>query len=57
MTGRTLCCRTRLPLGRLEHSTGLAHNRRLAGVALIAPPQGDHDAVLPNPVGDRGERP
>lgn len=47
--------KTHLPLGQLEHSTGFAHDRRRAGVHLITPPAWEHDAVLPNPVGQRDE--
>ncbi|MEV6774690.1 helix-turn-helix domain-containing protein [Streptomyces syringium] len=47
--------KTHLPLGRLEHSTGLPHDRRRAGVHLITPPAWDHHAVLPHPIGNRDE--
>ncbi|WP_331722830.1 helix-turn-helix domain-containing protein (plasmid) [Streptomyces canus] len=47
--------KTHLPIGQLEHSTGNDHDRRRAGVHLITPPAWDHDAVLPNPVGNRDE--
>jgi transcriptional regulator with XRE-family HTH domain len=47
--------KTHLPLGRLEHSSGFAHDRRRAGVHLITPPEWKHDAVLPNPIGQRDE--
>ncbi|WP_086867715.1 helix-turn-helix domain-containing protein [Streptomyces viridochromogenes] len=47
--------KTHLPLGRLEHSSGFAHDRRRAGVHLITPPAWEHDAVLPNPIGQRDE--
>lgn len=47
--------KTHLPLGQLEHSTGLAHDRRRAGVHLITPPPWEHEAVLPNPIGQRDE--
>ncbi|MGW3981300.1 helix-turn-helix domain-containing protein [Streptomyces mirabilis] len=47
--------KTHLPLGQLEHSTGNTHDRRRAGVHLITPPVWDHDAVLPNPIGNRDE--
>jgi transcriptional regulator with XRE-family HTH domain len=47
--------KTHLPLGQLEHSTGFAHDRRRAGVHLITPPAWEHDAVLPNPIGERDE--
>ncbi|MFF7690324.1 CUE domain-containing protein [Streptomyces syringium] len=47
--------KTHLPLGRLEHSTGLAHDRRRAGLYLITPPAWEHEAVLPNPIGNRDE--
>ena len=47
--------KTHLPLGQLEHSTGFAHDRRRAGVHLITPAAWEHDAVLPNPIGQRDE--
>lgn len=47
--------KTHLPLGQLEHTTGMAHDRRRAGVHLITPPAWEHDAVLPNPIGQRDE--
>ncbi|MFC8516473.1 helix-turn-helix domain-containing protein [Streptomyces sp. NPDC057257] len=47
--------KTHLPLGQLEHSTGNHHNPRRAGVHLITPPDWDHDAYLPNPIGSRDE--
>ncbi|MCC3773310.1 helix-turn-helix domain-containing protein [Streptomyces sp. UNOB3_S3] len=47
--------KTHLPLGQLEHSTGLPHDRRRAGVHLITPPEWEHDDVLPNPIGNRDE--
>lgn len=47
--------KTHLPLGQLEHSTGNHHDRRRAGVHLITPPDWDHDAYLPNPIGNRDE--
>ncbi|MEU8548886.1 helix-turn-helix transcriptional regulator [Streptomyces roseoverticillatus] len=47
--------KTHLPLGQLEHSTGLPHDRRRAGVHLITPPVWEHEAVLPNPIGQRDE--
>ncbi|MFF4260288.1 helix-turn-helix domain-containing protein [Streptomyces sp. NPDC001663] len=47
--------KTHLPLGQLEHSTGNHHDRRRAGVHLITPPAWDHDAYLPNPIGNRDE--
>ncbi|WP_037864107.1 helix-turn-helix domain-containing protein [Streptomyces sp. NRRL S-340] len=47
--------KTHLPLGQLEHSTGDHHDRRRAGVHLITPPEWEHDAVLPNPIGSREE--
>ncbi|MGP3776860.1 helix-turn-helix domain-containing protein [Streptomyces sp. SDT5-1] len=47
--------KTHLPIGQLEHSTGFGHDRRRAGVHLIAPPHWDHDASLPNPIGQRDE--
>ncbi|WP_261717424.1 helix-turn-helix domain-containing protein [Streptomyces sp. FZ201] len=48
--------KTHLPLGQLEHSTGNHHDRRRAGVHLITPPEWEHDAYLPNPIGSRDER-
>ncbi|MFF4741202.1 helix-turn-helix transcriptional regulator, partial [Streptomyces sp. NPDC001262] len=47
--------KTHLPLGQLEHSAGLPHDRRRAGVHLITPPEWEHEAVLPNPIGNRDE--
>ncbi|MQY37016.1 hypothetical protein SRB17_50180 [Streptomyces sp. RB17] len=47
--------KTHLPLGQLEHSTGNHHDRRRAGVHLITPPDWEHDACLPNPIGSRDE--
>ncbi|CAM5625107.1 hypothetical protein SALBM311S_02315 [Streptomyces alboniger] len=47
--------KTHLPLGQLEHSTGLSHDRRRSGVHLITPPEWEHEAVLPNPIGQRDE--
>ncbi|MYW62536.1 helix-turn-helix domain-containing protein [Streptomyces sp. SID8379] len=48
--------KTHLPLGQLEHSAGgVGHDRRRAGIHLITPPHWDHEAVLPNPVGQRDE--
>lgn len=47
--------KTHLPLGQLEHSAGLPHDRRRAGVHLITPPVWEHEAVLPNPIGNRDE--
>ncbi|MFF4315795.1 helix-turn-helix domain-containing protein [Streptomyces sp. NPDC001507] len=47
--------KTHLPLGQLEHSEGGRHDRRRAGVHLITPPGWDHDAYLPNPIGQRDE--
>nr|WP_223184783.1 helix-turn-helix transcriptional regulator [Streptomyces sp. CBMA152] len=47
--------KTHLPLGQLEHSAGFEHDRRRAGVHLITPPEWEHDAVLPNPIGNRDE--
>ncbi|MFJ3229156.1 multiprotein-bridging factor 1 family protein [Streptomyces sp. NPDC086783] len=47
--------KTHLPIGQLEHSTNGSHDRRRAGVHLITPPAWDHDAVLPNPIGNRDE--
>ncbi|WP_326770481.1 helix-turn-helix domain-containing protein (plasmid) [Streptomyces sp. NBC_01591] len=47
--------KTHLPLGQLEHTTGFDHDRRRAGVHLITPPEWEHEAVLPNPIGNRDE--
>ncbi|MFC0602916.1 helix-turn-helix transcriptional regulator [Streptomyces palmae] len=47
--------KTHLPLGQLEHSAGLPHDRRRAGVHLITPPVWEHEDVLPNPIGQRDE--
>lgn len=47
--------KTHLPIGQLEHSTGFGHDRRRAGVHLITPSEWDHDAYLPNPLGNRDE--
>ncbi|MBQ0827246.1 helix-turn-helix domain-containing protein [Streptomyces tagetis] len=47
--------KTHLPLGRLEHSTSQPHDRRRSGVHLITPPEWEHEAVLPNPIGQRDE--
>lgn len=47
--------KTHLPIGQLEHSTGFDHDRRRAGVHLITPAEWDHDAHLPNPIGNRDE--
>ncbi|MEV1092400.1 helix-turn-helix domain-containing protein [Streptomyces microflavus] len=47
--------KTHLPLGQLEHTTGMPHDRRRAGVHLITPPAWEYDAVLPNPIGERDE--
>ncbi|MFH9138865.1 helix-turn-helix transcriptional regulator [Streptomyces sp. NPDC017524] len=47
--------KTHLPLGQLEHTTGMPHDRRRAGVHLITPPTWEHDAYLPNPIGERDE--
>lgn len=47
--------KTHLPLGQLEHSTGNQHDRRRAGIHLITPPDWEHDAYLPNPIGSRDE--
>ncbi|MGW1534475.1 helix-turn-helix domain-containing protein [Streptomyces aureus] len=47
--------KTHLPLGQLEHSTGNHHDKRRAGLHLITPPDWEHDAVLPNPLGQRDE--
>ncbi|MPY30593.1 helix-turn-helix transcriptional regulator [Streptomyces adustus] len=47
--------KTHLPIGQLEHSVGDDHDRRRAGVHLITPPDWEHDAYLPNPIGNRDE--
>ncbi|MFF8391695.1 helix-turn-helix domain-containing protein [Cellulosimicrobium funkei] len=47
--------KTWLPLGKLEHSTGSHHDRRRSGFYLITPPEWEHGAVLPNPLGSRDE--
>ncbi|MBO0517325.1 transcriptional regulator, partial [Streptomyces beijiangensis] len=47
--------KTHLPLGVLEHSAGNTHDRRRAGIHLITPPPWEHEAVLPNPIGNRDE--
>ncbi|MFJ7017546.1 helix-turn-helix domain-containing protein [Streptomyces sp. NPDC101117] len=47
--------KTHLPIGRLEHSTGDHHDRRRAGVHLVTPPEWEHGACLPNPIGNRDE--
>ncbi|MFF7601411.1 helix-turn-helix domain-containing protein [Streptomyces mirabilis] len=47
--------KTHLPIGRLEHTTGLPHDRRRAGVHLITPPAWEHEHTLPNPLGSRDE--
>ncbi|AVH54889.1 MULTISPECIES: helix-turn-helix domain-containing protein [Streptomyces] len=47
--------KTHLPIGQLEHSTGGDHDRRRAGVHLITPPAWEHEAILPNPLGNRDE--
>ncbi|MFF4903163.1 helix-turn-helix domain-containing protein [Streptomyces sp. NPDC001068] len=47
--------KTHLPLGQLEHTEDGHHDRRRAGVHLITPPDWDHDAYLPNPIGQRDE--
>ncbi|MGW6957888.1 helix-turn-helix domain-containing protein [Streptomyces chartreusis] len=47
--------KTHLPLGQLEHSSGNHHDRRRAGIHLITPPDWEHDAYLPNPIGSRDE--
>ncbi|MET7941894.1 helix-turn-helix transcriptional regulator [Streptomyces sp. NPDC005302] len=47
--------KTHLPIGQLEHSTSPEHDRRRSGVHLVTPSAWDHDAVLPNPLGDRDE--
>ncbi|MDX2802317.1 helix-turn-helix domain-containing protein [Streptomyces scabiei] len=47
--------KTWLPLGKLEHTNGGHLDRRRAGFYLITPPEWDHSAVLPNPLGSRDE--
>ncbi|MCD9145711.1 helix-turn-helix domain-containing protein [Streptomyces albireticuli] len=47
--------KTHLPLGQLEHSAGLPHDRRRAGIHLITPPPWEHETFLPNPIGQRDE--
>jgi hypothetical protein len=47
--------KTHLPLGALEHSTGNTHSRRRSGIHLVTPPEWDHQAYLPNPLGSRDE--
>lgn len=47
--------KTHLPLGQLEHSEGNHHDRKRSGLHLITPPVWEHDAVLPNPLGNRDE--
>lgn len=47
--------KTHLPIGQLEHSTESSHDRRRAGVHLITPSVWEHEAVLPNPLGNRDE--
>ncbi|MEU0786863.1 helix-turn-helix domain-containing protein [Streptomyces sp. NPDC006173] len=47
--------KTHLPIGQLEHSTSPEHDRRRAGVHLVTPSAWDHEAVLPNPLGNRDE--
>ncbi|WP_406448731.1 helix-turn-helix domain-containing protein [Streptomyces sp. NBC_01622] len=47
--------KTHLPIGRLEHSGGNVHDRRRSGVHRITASVWEHDAVLPNPLGDRDE--
>lgn len=47
--------KTHLPLGALEHHSGGAHDRRRAGVHLVTPPEWEHEAYLPNPLGSRDE--
>nr|WP_241266318.1 dihydrolipoamide S-succinyltransferase [Streptomyces boncukensis] len=46
--------KTRLPLGRLVHSTTGIHDPGQAGVHLITPPEWDH-ADIPSPLGARME--
>ena len=46
--------KTRLPLGRLVHSTGGTHDPKQAGVHLITPPAWEH-ADMPSPLGARME--
>ncbi|MET9347585.1 transcriptional regulator [Streptomyces termitum] len=47
--------KTHLPLGALQHQTGAPHDRRRSGFYRITPPQWEHDAYLPNPLGHRLE--
>ncbi|GAX58482.1 hypothetical protein SO3561_10055 [Streptomyces olivochromogenes] len=47
--------KTHLPIGRPEHTTGLPHDRRRAGVHLITPPAWEYEHTLPNPLGNRDE--
>ncbi|MEW2405187.1 helix-turn-helix domain-containing protein [Streptomyces griseoviridis] len=47
--------KTHLPIGQLEHSAGLGHDRRRAGVHLITPARWEHGDHLPDPIGDRDE--
>ncbi|WP_344524431.1 helix-turn-helix transcriptional regulator [Streptomyces albiaxialis] len=46
--------KTRLPLGRLVHSTTGVHDPKQAGVHLITPPEWDHPDI-PSPLGARME--
>ncbi|MFF9214010.1 MULTISPECIES: helix-turn-helix domain-containing protein [unclassified Streptomyces] len=47
--------KTHLPLGQLQPTSTHPHDRRRAGIHLITPPAWEHDAYLPNPLGDRQE--
>lgn len=46
--------KTWLPIGKLTHTVGGAHDRKRAGVHLITPPAWHH-THLPSPLGDREE--
>lgn len=47
--------KTHLPLGQLHPTPPGPHDRRRAGIHLITPPNWEHDAYLPNPMGNRLE--
>lgn len=47
--------KTHLPIGRLNLCTSNHHDRRRAGVHLISQSAWEHEAHLPNPLGDRDE--
>ncbi|MFE9459502.1 transcriptional regulator [Streptomyces californicus] len=47
--------KTHLPLGALQHQTGAPHDRRRSGFYRITPPEWEHGAYLPNPLGHRLE--